>query len=103
MSVLLALIFGAAAAAIASAVCSLKAARIRNERSEIVDMLEQSFSTTLRPDNTAGDAMTLALINSENTRVAAKDAADARPWNIAAACFGILSAVLSVGASLLAI
>lgn len=103
MSLLLALILGAGATAIAGAVCSIVAANVKNKRSEITDMLEQSLhSPTRPPDNAAGDAMTLSLINQENTRVAAKDAADARPWNVAAACLGVASAVLSLGAGLIA-
>lgn len=67
-------------------------------------MLEQSLSSPARrPDNTAGEAMTLALINQEDTRVAAKDRADSLPWNVAAIGFGVLSAVLSLAASVLAI
>lgn len=65
-------------------------------------MLEQSFSAMRPPDNVAGDAMTLSLINQEDARVAAKDAADAAPWNRAAAVLAIVSAVLSLAAGMIA-
>lgn len=55
-----------------------------------------------RPDNAAGDAMTLSLINQEDAHVAAKHAADAQPWNIAASVLAIITAALSVGAGLIA-
>lgn len=103
MSALIALIIGAAATAILGALCSLRALTIKNKRGEITDMLEASLSSPMRrPDNTAGDAMTLSLINQDDARIAAKDRTDSLPWNLAAIGFGVLSALLSLGAGLMA-
>ncbi len=94
------LAFAAAVTAIAGAVCSLKAANIKNERLAVYDMLEQSVGS--RPDNAAGDAMTYALLGREDARIAAKNAAETAPWNRAAAGLAIVSAVLSLAAGLMA-
>lgn len=101
MSVLALLTFGAALTAIAGATCSLKAGSIKNERDQLYDMLETSVGA--RPDNTAGDAMTYALLGREDARLAAKSAADAAPWNTGAAVLAIASALLSLAAGLIAL
>ncbi len=101
MSLLVTLIFGAALTAIAGAACSLKAGNVKNERDQVYAMLESSVGA--RPDNTAGDAMTHALLGREDARLAAKNAADAAPWNTVAAVLSIASALLSLGAGLLAL
>jgi len=101
MNSLVALAFGAAITAIAGAGCSLRAASIKNERDSLYGMLEQSVGS--RPDNTAGDAMTYALLGREDARIAAKDAADAAPWNRAAAGLATVSALLSLVAGLIAL
>ena len=103
MSTLLVLITSAAATAILGAMCSLRAITIKNKRGEIAGMLEASLNSPMRrPDNMAGDAMTLSLINQDDARITAKDRTDSLPWNLAAIGFGVLSAVLSLGAGLTA-
>ena len=79
------------ASALAASWFAWLAANVRNEGDPIVKMLQPGT----RPDNTAGDAMTWALIANDRADTAARDAEGARKFNKLAAVFAVVSAAFS--------
>lgn len=68
-----------------------KATNVRNDGNPVAKMLRPGA----RPGDTAGDALTYALIANDKADTAAKDVEDARKLNRLAAILGLVSAIAS--------